>query len=280
MTSLEDFKNKQLQILHELDRVCQAAGINYYLAYGTCLGAVRHQGFIPWDDDIDVFLTWEDMEKLFSNQHLFQNKYFLQSRNTDPNYCNMKLALRDSSTSYFSDDNDNQDINHGMFIDLYTLFPYPDNWFAAHKLIIDSYILRILYLNEPPVNHGKLGRIAYKVVSALYKDKRKEKKIKKVEKALKENGGRKNLASFFGDDITPVSCFKFPKECFQTPKRIKFEDYLAPCPTDPERICELTYGKTYMQFPPEKDRVSRHHVKYMSCDEPYTYYKGVYYINE
>lgn len=47
MTSLEEFKGKQLDLLHELDRVCEIAGIKYYLAYGTCLGAVRHQGIYP-----------------------------------------------------------------------------------------------------------------------------------------------------------------------------------------------------------------------------------------
>lgn len=277
MTSLEDFKKKQLEILHELDRVCNLAGITYYLAYGTCLGAVRHSGFIPWDDDIDVFLKCDDMTKLFKSKHLFADKYFLQSRETDSKYCNMKLSLRDSSTTYFSDESDNQDINHGMYIDLYQLFPYPDNWFKAHQLIIDSYILRLLYMDKPPSGHGLMGKIAFKLISWFYSKKRKTKKIKAIENYLHNNGGTKYLSSFFGDDITPFSCFKFPTDCFKEPKKLQFEDYLAPCPTKPEEICELTYGKTYMEFPPEEKRVSRHHVLYMSCEEPYTIYKGKYY---
>lgn len=277
MTSLEEFKAKQLELLHELDRVCNLVGVKYYLAYGTCLGAVRHQGYIPWDDDIDVFLLVDDMKKLMENKSLFKSNYFLQSRETDPNYENMKLALRDSSTSYFSDEADCQDINHGMFIDLYVLFPYPDNFFVAHKLILDSYILRFLYLKNAPANHGLLGRLGSRVIHALYKGNRAKKKIEKIEYALMNNGGENYYASFFGDDITPLSCFKFPKDCFQTPKKMMFEDYMAPCPTKPEKICELTYGKTYMQYPPEKDRVSRHHVRFMSCDEPYTKYKGIFY---
>ena len=277
MTNIEQFKAKQLEILHELDRVCTLAGITYYLAYGTCLGAVRHQGFIPWDDDIDVFLTWDNMRKLIENRNMFQEKYFLQTRLTDPNYSNMKLSLRDSSTSYFSDEKDNRDINHGMYIDLYILFPYPDNWFKAHKLIIDSYVVRLLYSKNIPVNHGKVGVYAYKVVSTLYGGKRREKKIRKIENALYNNGGKKYLSSFFGDDITPFSCIKFPVSFFGEPKRLKFEDYMAPCPTEPEKICELTYGKTYMEFPPEERRVSRHHILFMSCDEPYTNFKGIYY---
>ena len=277
MTSLEEFKGKQLDLLHELDRVCEIAGIKYYLAYGTCLGAVRHQGYIPWDDDIDVFLPAKEMDKLMENRHLFKEQYFLQCRETDPQYQNMKYALRDSSTSYFSDEQDCDNINHGMFIDLYVLYPYPDNEIHAHKLIIDSFILRFLYLKKAPANHGMIGRIGSKVLLSLYKGEKAEKKIKRIEDDLKNNGGKKYCASFFGDDITPFSCFKFPIECFGESKRLKFEDYFAPCPTYPELICELTFGKNYMEFPPEEKRISRHHVLYMSSEISYKEFEGRYY---
>ena len=277
MTTFEEYKAKQLEILHELDRVCKLAGIQYFLAYGTCLGAVRHKGCIPWDDDIDIFLPCQEMQKLLDNRHLFKEQYFVQTRDTDPGYTNMKVSLRDSSTSYFGDENDDQDINHGMSIDLYNLYPYPDRFLTAHKLIIDSYVLRILYMKTPPRHHGKKGKLVYDLIHGLYAGKRAEKKIRKIEAKLANNGGSKYYASFFGDDITPVSCFKFPRKNFESCKELMFEDYMAPCPADPEQICELTYGKTYMEYPPEEERVPRHQVLFMSCDEPYTDYKGVYY---
>lgn len=280
MTTLEEFKKKQLEILHELDRVCGILGIHYYLAYGTCLGAVRHKGFIPWDDDIDVFLKCNEMDVLFENRALFKENYFLQSRETDLNYHNMKRALCDSTTAYFANEQDNKDINHGMSIDLYTLFPYPDNWFAAHKLIIDSYIMRMLYMDSKPRNHGKIGKIGYTILSKLYSGEKREQKIKKIENKLKYNGGKQYYSSFFGEDITPFSTFKFPVDCFEEPKRLLFEDYHAPCPTKPELICELTYGKNYMEFPPEEQRKPRHNVLFMSTTEPYTNYKGKYYLND
>lgn len=277
MTGLKEFKEKQLELLHELDRVCNLVGIRYYLAYGTCLGAVRHKGYIPWDDDIDVFFLVDQMDKLLDNRHLFKKQYFLQARATDPEYYNMKLSLRDSSTSYFSDENDCEYINHGMFIDLYVLYPYPDGFLHAHKLIIDSFVLRFLYMKKVPTNHGIIGKLGSKVIRLLYPGKRAEKKIHKIEMDLRENGGTKYVASFFGDDITPFSCFKFPREYFGEPRKLWFEDYEAPCPTNPEAICELTYGKNYMEFPPEEKRISRHKVLFMSCDEPYTQYEGKYY---
>ena len=280
MTDLEVFKAKQLDNLHELDRVCKLAGVHYYLAYGTCLGAVRHKGFIPWDDDIDVFLTYTEMDKLIANSHLFQDKYFIQCTKTEPNYTNMKYTLRDSSTSCFANEQDNKDINHGIGIDMYVLYPYPDNWFRAHKLILDSYILRLLYLKQEPRNHGIIAKIAARVFFSMYSDTRAKKTIARIEKELRENGGKEFYASFFGDDITFFKCIKFPQKLFSSVKRLQFEDFEASCVNDPDKLCELTFGSTYMQFPPEKDRVSRHKILFLSGDRPYTDFKGKYYLND
>ena len=63
--SLEEIKKVELDALCELDRVCKAHGLSYFLAYGTLLGALRHQGFIPWDDDIDVHMPREDYERFY-----------------------------------------------------------------------------------------------------------------------------------------------------------------------------------------------------------------------
>ena len=277
MMSVDELKAKQLEILHELDRVCNTAGIQYYLAYGSLLGAVRHKGFIPWDDDIDVVMTYPEMQKLLANRNQFGRKYFLQCRETEAEYNTMKYSIRDSSTSFFSDEQDILNINHGIDIDIYILYPYPDNFFKAHKLIIDSFILRLLYLKRMPANHGIIGRLASKLVSLLYSGSRGTKKIQKVEDYLRNNGGKRYYSVYFGYDITPFSCLKFPQESFEKPVFLQFEDFMAPCPLNPEKIFEISYGKKYMQFPPEEKRISNHHILFMSCDEPYTKFEGKYY---
>lgn len=277
MADVEQLKGKQLEILHELDRVCKITGVKYFLAYGSLLGAVRHKGFIPWDDDIDVFMTYSEMQKLLENKDKFGDKYFLQCRETEPEYDTIKYSLRDSSTSYFKDEQDTRNINHGIDIDIYILYPYPDNFFYAHRLIINSLIMQLLYMKKEPVNHWIIGRMAAKMVSIMYSRGRAVRKIKNVEKQLINNEGKRFYATYFGYDITPVSCLKFPADSFDTPVFLQFEDFMAPCPANPEKICEITYGKTYMQFPPEEQRASKHHVLFMSCDESYTKYEGKYY---
>ena len=83
--NLQQVKGIELNILKELDRVCKDNNLRYVLAYGSCLGAVRHEGFIPWDDDIDVYMPRSDYEKLFelSDAGCFEEPYKLVSYRDD-----------------------------------------------------------------------------------------------------------------------------------------------------------------------------------------------------
>ena len=283
MIDTEDFKNKQLEILRELDRVCRERGIRYYLAYGSCLGAIRHNGFIPWDDDIDVVMTAEEMDKLVAAKEHFGEKYFLQTRDTDKNWSIMSCSLRDSSTTCFIGEEGTKDTNHGVKIDIYILYPYPDSSIKAHKLILDSYLLRLLYMkqcNEVPRNHGKAAKVISSFVMKLFSPELANKTIKKIESCLRNNGGKNYYSVFFGNDVTLFSALKFPVDMFGEPRYMQFEDFLAPCPTQPELMCRICYGDSYMEFPPEEKRVSVHDIIYLNCDEPYTSYEGKYYFKD
>lgn len=283
MIDVEIFKSKQLEILHELDRVCKQHQIHYYLAYGSCLGALRHHGFIPWDDDIDVVMTVPEFERLLSVKDSFKNNYFIQNRDTDPNWSFMSCSIRDSATACFVEEEGTKDANHGVKVDIYLLYPYPDNPIEAHKLIIDSFILRLLYMricDELPRNHGMLAQAGSKLLMHMYSDKAAEKKIKKIENELKNNKGSKYYSVFFGNDVTLFSALKFPVEMFQEPTYLQFEGFSAPCPTDPDLMCRICYGDSYMEYPPEEKRVSNHDIIYLNCDEPFTAFEGKYYYKD
>lgn len=87
MHKMTNVQHIELEILKKIDEVCKKHNINYWLDSGTLLGAVRHQGFIPWDDDIDIGMLREDYEKFLKvAQKDLGDDYFLQTRSTDKNY--------------------------------------------------------------------------------------------------------------------------------------------------------------------------------------------------
>lgn len=112
----------QLDILLEFDRICKENGLRYQLFAGTLLGAVRHKGFIPWDDDIDVVMAREDYDRLkeICKAHLKEG-YFLQHYDSDPNFFRQFSRLRKDNTVYLQHTYRNLDIHHGIFIDVFPL---------------------------------------------------------------------------------------------------------------------------------------------------------------
>jgi len=119
-----------LDLLVEFDRVCRKNGIQYFASGGTFLGAVRHKGFIPWDDDIDVMMTRENYKRLCEiGPREFKHPYFLQNKYTDPCCCDLMSKLRNSDTTALMTNELGSRIkyNKGIFIDIFPLDNVPDD---------------------------------------------------------------------------------------------------------------------------------------------------------
>lgn len=94
-----ELRKEQIAILDEIVRICNDNGIKYFLDYGTLLGAVRHKGYIPWDDDIDIGMLRSDYEKFIKSYPSDKNnKYFVQTLETDPNYWHSYARIRKKNT--------------------------------------------------------------------------------------------------------------------------------------------------------------------------------------
>lgn len=120
----------ELDLYNVFESVCKKNNLTYYWAYGNLLGAVRHKGFIPWDDDIDVFLFREDYEKLCSiGKDMFTYPYFFQNEHTDPGSHIAFSKLRNCETSAILDFEKpyNYLFNQGIFLDIFPLDKVPDN---------------------------------------------------------------------------------------------------------------------------------------------------------
>ena len=117
----------QLDLLNELKKVCDRYGLTYFADSGTLLGAIRHGGYIPWDDDIDIVMKREDYNKLIEvGKQEFQNPYFLQSAHSEF-FPRGYARLRNSDSTALTKSDLKVDINHGVFIDIFPLDNLPDD---------------------------------------------------------------------------------------------------------------------------------------------------------
>lgn len=119
----------QLECLVELDRICRINNINYSMDGGTLLGAVRHKGFIPWDDDIDIIMLRKDYERFFEicKTQMDSKRFFLQEHRTDPYYNVGYPRIRRNNTLYRRAGHDHMKNHKGVFIDIFVLDNVPDN---------------------------------------------------------------------------------------------------------------------------------------------------------
>ena len=129
--SLRKIWDVELDLLEKLKSICKKYDLSYCASSGTLLGAVRHGGFIPWDDDIDVFLPWEDYKKLLEvAPEECQYPYFFQSFLTETEGEASASRLRRSDTTGFTlweQENVGPEYNKGIFIDIFPLFNVPDS---------------------------------------------------------------------------------------------------------------------------------------------------------
>lgn len=119
---MTELQQRLYVILKEFIRVCDKHHLRYFVDGGTLIGALRHKGFIPWDDDIDVAMPREDYDKYLSLQHEYDGTpYFIQTWRTDPHYTYCFAKLRDSSTTFIESIYAHHRINHGLWIDIFPI---------------------------------------------------------------------------------------------------------------------------------------------------------------
>lgn len=135
----------ELDLLNKFDSVCRKHGLKYCVGAGTMLGAVRHQGFIPWDDDIDVYMLREDYDKFCLLHEEFEHPYFLQNVYTEPNLLKSFVRLRNSCTTGCTISDSRRIVNKGIFIDICPVDGISDNSVLDKIQGMEIFFLRKLY---------------------------------------------------------------------------------------------------------------------------------------
>lgn len=272
---LRDAQLLLVDAFKELDDVCAKIGVKYWIDAGSLLGAVRHGGFIPWDDDIDVCMTREDYYKFLEQAPtLFCDKYFLQTVNSDPHYSNIGIPckLRINNTEIVEKFEVemgcfNKNEHHGLFIDIFPYDKYSNNKFIRTKIQRPyHYIYRVkrLSLLESKNLHVVKRVLSYALSGIKMKwldtiTRYLTMKMSKLDTNFVYAAGIEtpfHRACFHEDEIFPV-------------KRIKFEGIEVSCPANISPYLLKMFGDGYMTMPSEESRVSHYHsIKIFSkCNE-------------
>lgn len=244
-----------LHILKQVDRICQNNNIRYWLDSGTLLGAVRHGGFIPWDDDLDICMPRKDYEKFLkiAQTHLPSN-LFLQTSETDPKYKKRFAKVRLDNTLVVEDFEMDKEVGYhqGIYVDI-----FPMDFTNNYKRFFN--FKKFIYCNfRAKHSQTRLNSFFFYLVNyfsnLIIKPIGRERWISWMKKWYSNPNKRycvKGIETFFFSYIEVERLFPLTK--------IRFEDAYFPAPKDTEYCLRVMYGD-YMQLPPEDQRHFHAHI--------------------
>lgn len=270
--SVRMVQDKILETMKFIDKLCREHGIVYYIMGGTALGAVRHGGFIPWDDDLDIFMTPDQYKKfktVFENSN--SEQFILQEWRTDKKYLEYAKIRMNGTTFIEENFKQRKDMHHGIYVDIMILHKVPENKFIQKIVYYESKFVTLYGLSQrnwKPKSKSQevvlkslrfmpcklMARIAY---SYIYRyDNRKD-----------------NYKYCYW--ITPAKFRNglFDKPFFEKPIDIPFEDTKLLGSEKIKEYLEYRYGD-YMKLPSEEQRKAAVHAYVFDTEKNYTEYLG------
>ncbi len=258
---LEKLHGHLMDAFVEFDRVCRAQGIPYYLVTGTLLGAVRHHSIIPWDDDLDVGLMRSDYERFLKiAPSALQERFFLQTNITDPDYYLGYAKIRVGGTRFVEATAVDCDIHHGVYIDIFPLDNAPDSLplRRAHALLCK--LLKIAVLSRSKyrvVKKDKGTHLVYGFFRVVTRPFRLRTVMGWLQRAMRLCHNDQSRCV-----VNIGSAYGYHKECvqrryFDHAVELSFGGRFALAPAMWHEYLTDVYGD-YMTPPPEDKRYNRH----------------------
>jgi lipopolysaccharide cholinephosphotransferase len=233
-----------LDMLIEFDAICKKHQLQYWLDSGTLLGAVRHQGFIPWDDDIDLSMPVEDYNKFLKiAQAELSGDIFLQTSETDTDFKFDYIKLRSNKARIIELHEKDKQVNYhqGVFIDIFPMLTIENT--EANRKMYNATLSKIrdvssISLHTPNGKDDPEKRAA--LVSSL---KHKHQGWENEKSRIIYGGEMPDVAAWFDiDKVFPLTT-------------MEFEGHVFPVPKNPDHYLDAIYSFDYRQLPPKNKRV-------------------------
>lgn len=264
---IDNKETRRLQLcllgtLKAIDQVCREHGLTYYLLAGTALGAIRHQGFIPWDDDADVGLPRPDYDRLVAHANEWLPEgYELASGDKDARYPYPFARIHDASTTYLL--RRSFDFVSGLPVDVYpidgmTSRPLKRKW---HYLRFGLTKKLLYFCLTDPYKHGRgLRCLLTKAVRACTTAEALHRRLDRIQREYDYNA-----SPLVADHDYKPGKGILPKEMLGQPARVKFEDTELPVANQTDRYLRHLYGN-YMELPKE---LPPQNFRLLDLDKPY-----------
>jgi len=260
----------QLEILKEIDRVCKKNDIPYHLDSGTLLGAVRHKGFIPWDDDLDIGMTRPNYERFLkvARSELDDRFYCLNWHDYD-DYGLAFAKVKRKNTLYV--ENLARNSRHSeIYVDVFPYDNFPGTKCAkvlqGYPLLVLRALIKIKAGILPWAGGGLKKRLKYLPAVALAQVFSSSRMISWYEKIAQKYSDDKKSEWYFPQGISRYGTWILRKEWLDNLSSVSFENETFPAPSDSAAYLTHAYGD-YMKLPPEEKRWNRHQILKVEFDE-------------
>jgi len=237
-----------LDMLIEFDAICKKHQLQYWLDSGTLLGAVRHQGFIPWDDDIDLSMPIEDYNKFLKiAQSELSSEIFFQTSQTDTNFKFDYIKLRSNKASIVEFHEKDKAINYhqGVFVDIFPMLTIENT--EKNEKFYDETLKQIRAVSSISLHtpNGKDDPVKRAALVASLKQQHQEWGSNKAKVIY--SGEMPDVAAWFDSEkVFPLTT-------------IEFEGHTFPAPNNPSHYLDAIYPFDYRQLPPKNKRIIHAH---------------------
>lgn len=267
---VKEVQGKILEVMKYIDKVCRENGIVYYIMGGTALGAVRHGGFIPWDDDLDIFMTpseYEKFKKVFESEN--SSLFVLQEWRTTTDYLEYAKVRMNGTTFIEEAFKDRKDLHQGIYVDIMILHKVPENKFIQKLVYYESKFVTLYALSQrnwkPKSTSQKLVLNSLKFMPCKLMAKCFYRRIYKYDDM------KTNFKYCYW--ITPAKFRSglFDSSFFSDPVDIPFEDTVLQGSKKIKEYLEYRYGD-YMKLPSKEAQQAAVHAMLFDVNRDYKEY--------
>lgn len=268
--SVRDVQNKILDVMKYIDTLCRDNNIIYYIMGGTALGAIRHGGFIPWDDDLDIFMTpdqYKKFKKVFKNEN--SKLFYLQEWKTTKKYLEYAKVRMNGTTFIEENFKTFNKMHHGIYVDIMILHKVPTNRFVQKLVYYESKFVTLYGLSKR--NWKPKTKLQSFILKSLKVLPCKLLANLSYRRIYKYDYMNKNFMYCYW--ITPAK-FKsglFDASFFSDPIDIKFEDTVLYGSKRIKDYLKYRYGD-YMKLPSEEQQKAAVHAMIFDTKKDYREY--------